>query len=39
MKRMITLLIMLWMIAVFAAYYSLKVFEIICFEITGSCLG
>lgn len=39
MERMTTLLVLLWMVAAFAAYYSLKALEIICFEITGSCLG
>ena len=38
MKKTTTLLILLWMLAIFAAYYVLKTFEIICFEITGSCL-
>ena len=37
MKRITALVILLWMIAVFAAYYSLKTLEIICFEIIGSC--
>lgn len=39
MKGITTLIIMLWMLSIFAAYYSLKTAEIICFEITMSCLG
>lgn len=33
MKKTAILLILLWMIAVFVAYYSLKTFEILCFEL------
>ena len=39
MEKITTLLMLLWMLAIFVAYYSVKTFEIICFEITRSCLG
>lgn len=39
MKKAAILLILLWMLAIFSAYYSLKTFEIVCIELAKCPVG